>query len=101
MLDRTHPPLPGQPGLEVAPAPPRDVLADLHRVRAGAATLRAQLAGETRAREAAELAHRAAVVRSDRAEHAERQVIADRDRWRRLALELEAEVKSLRRGVSA
>ncbi|MDB5621070.1 hypothetical protein [Tardiphaga sp.] len=68
MLDRTRLPLPGSTGAEAGLAPPRDVLADLHRVRAGAATLTAQVAGETRAREAAEHAHRAAVVRADRAE---------------------------------
>ncbi len=98
MLDLTRLPLPDSPGADLTTAPPRDVLAELHRVRAGAANLRAQIAGETRAREAAEHAHRAAVVRADRAEHAVRQVSADRDRWRRLALDLEAEVKSLRPG---
>jgi hypothetical protein len=98
MLDRTRHPLPRYPGAEAATTPPRDVLAELHRVRAGAANLRSQIAGETRAREAAEHAHRQAVVRADRAEHAARQVTADRDRWRRLALQLEAELKSLRPG---
>ena len=100
MLDRTHLPIPNCRGVEAATDPPRDVLAELHRVRAGAANLRAQITGETRAREAAEQAHRQAVVRADRAEHAERQATADRDRWRRLALELEAEMKSLRPEVA-
>lgn len=100
MLDRTRLRLPDCPGAEAATAPPRDVPAELHRVRAGAANLRAQIAGQTRGREAAEHAHRQAVVRADRAEHAERQVTADRDRWCRLALQLEAELKSLRPEVA-
>ncbi|MDB5652930.1 MAG: hypothetical protein JWQ94_543 [Tardiphaga sp.] len=95
MLDRTRHPLPDCLGAEAATAPPRDVLAELFLVRANAANLRARIAGETRAREAAEHAHRQAVVRADRAEHAERQVTADRDRWHCLALELEAELRSL------
>jgi hypothetical protein len=70
-------------------------LADLLQLRATIASLKAQCACETRARQEAESAHRAAIVRADRAEHAERQVTADRDRWHRLALELEAEIKSL------
>lgn len=100
MLDRTRHPLPDCHGAEAAAAPSHDVLAELHRIRTGAANLRSQIAGETRGREAAEHAHRQAVVRADRAEHAERQVSADRDRWRRLALQLEAELKSLRPEVA-
>lgn len=96
MLDRARLPPPDCPGAEVVTVPPRDVLAELHRVRTGAASLRTQISGEAKARAAAEHAHRQAVVRADRAEHAERQVPADRDRWRRLALKLEAELKSLR-----
>lgn len=96
MLDITCPPLPALRGAGPGSVPPRDVLADLHQLRATVASLKGQCAGETRARQAAEFDHRAAVVRADRAEHAERQVTADRDRWRHLARGLEAEVRSLR-----
>ncbi|HEY0330103.1 MAG TPA: hypothetical protein VGC77_13505 [Rhodopseudomonas sp.] len=74
-----------------------DVLAELRQLRTIVTKFKSQIAGETRARTEAETAHRAAVVRADRAEHAERQTSADRDRWRRLALEHEAELRSLRR----
>jgi hypothetical protein len=59
------------------------------------AAFKALLAGETRARQQAETSERAAIVRADRAEHSERQLAAERDRWKRLALQCEAELHSL------
>ncbi|HEY0329351.1 MAG TPA: hypothetical protein VGC77_09645 [Rhodopseudomonas sp.] len=112
MLDCAHLPPPGLPGAQSlasaetvtggnasekasTSAPPRDVLAELRQLRTIVAKFKSEIAGETRAREGAEAAHRAALARADRAEHAERQTSADRDRWRRLALEHEAELRSL------
>lgn len=43
----------------------------------------------------AEAAQRDAVARAEKAERAERQIAAERDRWKRLCLSHEAELRSL------
>jgi hypothetical protein len=58
--------------------------------------LKKQIAGETKAREAAEDRAAAESDRADIAERAARNVGADRDRWRVRAQRAEAEAASLR-----
>jgi hypothetical protein len=69
--------------------------AALRTMKERVASYKLQMAGETRARQQAETSERAAIVRADRAEHSERQLAAERDRWKRLALRYEAELRSL------
>jgi hypothetical protein len=69
--------------------------AALRAMKERVASYKSQMAGETRAREQAESSERAAIVRADRAEHSERQLTAERDRWKRLAIQYEAELRAL------
>jgi hypothetical protein len=76
-------------------APPADIMQEVSRLRALVGPLKAAVAAEQRERQRAESETRNAIVRADRAEHSERQVSADRDRWKRLALGYEAQLRSL------
>jgi hypothetical protein len=58
--------------------------------------LKAQAKGETRAREKAAQSAAAETLRADRAEKAQRDIAADRDRWRKRAEAAEAELSSLK-----
>lgn len=58
-------------------------------------SLKSQLAGETRARLAAEQRERAAIVRAERAENAERLLTRDLDRAHRLIERLRALAHSI------
>jgi hypothetical protein len=58
-------------------------------------SLKTQLAGETRAREAAEQRERAAIVRAERAENAERLLTRDLDRAHRLIERLRTQTHSI------
>jgi hypothetical protein len=62
-------------------------------------SLKSQLAGEARARLAAEQRERATIVRAERAENAERLLTRDLDRAHRLIERLRAQAHSKNAGV--
>lgn len=90
MTDAAAPP----PGLP-RPIPSHDVLHELRQLRDKVAQMSRQIAATERARDAAKAETVRAIAMADRAERAERQISADRDHWRALALTLEAEIRSL------
>jgi hypothetical protein len=68
--------------------PSPDFMLELSRLRRKLHEMSIQVSGADKRTQAAN-------VRADRAEQAERQLSADRDRWKRLALQHEAQLRSL------
>jgi hypothetical protein len=86
------------PGVSRPSLPSRDVMHELRQLREQVVQLTKNLSAVEKARSSADWNATRAAVQADRAERSERQISADRDRWKALALKYEAELRSLAPG---